>query len=89
MDTNESPGNKSVWLIVALVFSLYFMGYAFCRRAKMIVHYTSSVSGKVTMHQVEAGDAKLASPNPLIAGIYTPLRWLETRAWNFFQSPGL
>lgn len=87
MENKGSSGDKLLPAIIVLAVSIYFFGYIFCRHTKMIVHYTSYSVGKVTLHQVEAGDAKLASPNPIVAGIYTPLRWLETRAWNLYQPP--
>ncbi len=84
----ENSCEKTGWyIIIVLIFFFYFLGYGFCRYAKMVVHYTSFSAGMITLHQVEAGDAKLASPNPIIAAFFTPLRWLETRFWNLYQPP--
>lgn len=54
----------------------------------MIVHTSMNAGDEYTLHDVVAGDAKLASPNILIAGFYTPLRYLERGGWYLVKPVG-
>ena len=67
---------------------LYGFGYVVCRLNKSIVHYTASVDGKCTWHEVDAGDAKLGSPVGSIAAVYTPLRFIERTVWRIAKPLG-
>jgi hypothetical protein len=48
------------------------------------VAYSYDTNGKpiYSAHDVVEGDARLASPNPLIAAFYTPLRYIELAYWR-------
>jgi hypothetical protein len=73
---------------LASLLLLYCVGYALCRQQRVIVHYTASVDGKCTFHDVAVSDYKLASPAPAIAFLYTPLRYVETAVWKLVKPHG-
>jgi len=54
----------------------------------MIVHYTASVDGKCTFHDVTVADYKLGSPAPAVAFFFTPLRYLELVFWKIAKPEG-
>jgi hypothetical protein len=97
---NKSPHSKLMrffksrrlrrWLILSLssLALLYCLGYGWCRLNKFIVHYTASVDGKCTFHDVDSGDVKMASPAPIFAALYTPLRYLEIGFWKMRKPAG-
>lgn len=67
--------------------------YALARWKHLIVHqkaHTYDAHGHTvpSRHDVVAGDGKLASPNGLVAAIFTPLRLLETGAWHVLEPLG-
>jgi hypothetical protein len=73
---------RTALLVLASLFLLYCLGYVVSRRNKTIVHYTASVAGKCTYHEVASGDYKLALTAPAVAFIYTPLRYVEAAIWK-------
>lgn len=85
-----APISAVVVLALAGLLVPYTALYVAARRATMIVHtksWTYDAAGKrvTSSHDVVAGDAKLASPNGLVAGLFTPLRWGETLAWHLID----
>jgi hypothetical protein len=74
-------------LILAFLLVVYCLGYGVSRQSHLIVHitaYSRDTNGHpiYTAHDVVEGDAKFASPNPLIAAFYTPLRYIEVAYWR-------
>ncbi|MDX6696129.1 MAG: hypothetical protein QOF02_3732 [Blastocatellia bacterium] len=67
---------------------LYCVGYAVCRVNRRIVHYTASVDGKCSFHDVDAGDAKMDGTLAAIAAFYTPLRYVELAFWKIAKPAG-
>lgn len=77
---------KRILIVAAL--GIYCLGYAVMRTRHMIVHTSMNAGDEYTFHDVVEGDAKLASPNVLIAGFYTPLRYLERGCWYLVKPVG-
>lgn len=83
-------------LVVALMVVTatgYPACYVLARTSHLIVHrsshtYDSHGHQVPSSHSVEAGDGKMASPNPIIAAFFTPLRWIETAVWYVFVPLG-
>ena len=74
-------------LLLAFLLVVYCLGYGVSRQSHFIVHITThsyDTNGNpiYTAHDVVEGDAKFASPNPLIAAFYTPLRYIELAYWR-------
>lgn len=81
------PVTAIVLALGVLALAAYCGLYGVARASKMIIHTTSYAydpTGRrvTTSHDVTAGDGKLASPNGLVAGLFTPLRAFERLAWN-------
>lgn len=79
---------KQTFAIVgAVILSLYISGYGFSRTNHQIVHRISVAGGSYSSHSVVGGDAWFigAAINGLIAGIYTPLRYVELAYWHIRQ----
>ena len=73
--------------ILASVLVVYCLGYGVSRQSHLIVHtasYTNDTKGNpiYSAHYVVEGDAKFATPNPVIAAFYTPLRYVELTYWR-------
>jgi hypothetical protein len=71
-----------------LFLIVYSAGYVVCRLNKSIVHSAAQVDGKCTAHEVVAGDFKMTNLPSLMAGLYTPLRYVELGAWKIVKPPG-
>ena len=74
-------------LLLAFVLVVYCLGYGVSRQSHFIVHtasYTNDTKGNpiYSAHNVVEGDAKFATPNPLMAAFYTPLRYIELAYWR-------
>ena len=80
-------------LLLAFLLVVYCLGYIVSRQSHFIVHITSRSHDNngnpiYSAHDVVEGDAKLASPNPLIAAFYTPLRQIELAYWRWARPIG-
>lgn len=75
-------------LLIVSVVGVYALGYVLLRVQHVIVHTSMNAGDEYTLHDVVAGDAKLASPNGLMAGLYTPLRSLERGGWYLAKPVG-
>jgi len=75
-------------ILIAAILGLYCLGYAVVRTQYMIVHTSMGAGDEYTLHDVVAGDAKLASPNMLIAAFYTPMCYLERACWYLVKPVG-
>lgn len=84
----RSKLKRRLILVMASLLLIYFLGYAFCRYERWIVHYTASAGGKCSYHGVDAGDYKMGSLNPALAFIYTPLRYVELIVWRVTKPLG-
>lgn len=76
-----------IWIVV-FVLAIYCVSYVVCRRSHIIVHVTMNAGDKYTFHDVVAGEAKLASPNPIVAAFFAPLCYLESRCWRIAKPIG-
>ena len=86
---------RKVIIFAVVVFAMYASGYVLSRVSGQIVHYagyrTDSGSRVVAEHRVDVGGQRdvVAPPqNPILAMIYTPVRWVETLAWYIVDPPG-
>lgn len=75
-------------LVVLAILIVYTAGYVVCRLNKSIVHSAASVDGKCTAHEVTAGDSKMNNVPSLMAGFYTPLRYIEIGVWKIVKPAG-
>lgn len=86
--------HKGLGVGCLVVFTVaYPAAYAWARWNHLVVHHrahTYDAHGHEvpSLHAVVAGDAKLASPNGLVAALFTPLRLLETGAWHVLEPVG-
>ena len=55
---------------------------------KSIVHYTATAGGTCSFHGVDAGDRKIFSVAPVLAAVYTPLRYAELACWKLARPLG-
>ena len=78
------------WLLLTLAFFLvlYCVGYGYYRHQKWIVHYTASVDGRCTVHDVNAADVKMGGATAAVAAFYTPLRYMELVCWKIIKPAG-
>lgn len=84
----KSKLRRRLILIVVLFLIVYSAGYVICRLNKSIVHSAASVDGKCTAHEVHAGDSKMTNMPSLMAGFYTPLRYVELGVWKVTKPQG-
>ena len=75
-------------LIFVSLLALYCLGYGYYRHKKWIVHYTASVDGKCTSHDINAADVKMGGGANLVAAFYTPLRYVELAFWKVTKPMG-
>lgn len=75
-------------LVLILFLIVYSVGYVICRLNKSIVHSIAKVDGKCTAHEVHEGDYKMTTLPPLMAAIYTPLRYVELGVWKILKPVG-
>lgn len=91
----QAASIKKAAVIAGMLFVAtgYPACYVVARVNHVIVHrsaHTYDAHGHQvpSLHEVEAGDGKLASPNPLIAAFFTPLRLIEKAAWHLIAPLG-
>lgn len=87
-DVMKSTNRRRIILILLAVIILYSAGYIICRLNKSIVHSASAVGGKCTGHDVTAGDYKMNNLPPVLAALYTPLRYAELAVWKLVKPDG-
>lgn len=84
----KSKSKRRLLLIFILLVLAYSAGYVICRLNKSIVHSAASVGGKCTGHDVTAGDFKMNNLPSMMAGFYTPLRYIELGVWKIIKPAG-
>ena len=93
MAGGSAPDAHRLALTLFLAVAVYGGLYAVARHTHCLVHtlaWTYDGQGRrvVSLHQVLAGDARLASPNPIIYMCFAPVCWVEATFWRWQQPPG-